>query len=67
MDVPTDRLMMTLIAATAVAVFAVGWGFLDTGVGGQFLRAGLVIVFLAAIVGFWVLLRRMDENRDRAE
>lgn len=59
---------MTLVAATAVAVFAVGWGLIDTGAaGGQLVRAGLVVAFLALVAGFWLLFRRMDENRGRAD
>lgn len=68
MDVPTDRILMTLVAATAVIVFAVGWGLIDTrAVGGQLVRAGIVVAFLALVAGFWLLFRRMDENRGRAD
>lgn len=68
MDVPTDRVLMTLVAATAVAVFVIGWGLIDTGaVGGELLRAGLVVAFLAIVAGFWVLFRRIDERRQGAE
>ncbi|WP_247729888.1 hypothetical protein [Halovivax limisalsi] len=70
MNVPTDRLLVVLVLATALGVFFVGWGYLeamDTSAEGQLLRGGLVVGFLAIVAVSWFALRRIDENRERSD
>ena len=69
MKIPTDRLLIMIVVATAFAVLAGGWAAAlvhaeATGVQEWAWRVAIGIVFLAVLVGFWLRFSTIDEERE---
>ena len=70
MRIPTDRLLLMVVVATGFAVVGGGWAAAlvhaeATGLEEWLLRAGIGVVFLVVLVGFWYLFTGID--RETAE
>ncbi len=67
MDVPTDRLLIMIVAATGFAVLVGGWagglvhaeatGWEEIG-----LRVAIGVVFFAILLGLWSMYGGIDED-----
>lgn len=67
MNVPTDRLLIMLIAATGFAVVVGGWvgGIVHaeaTGLEEIGLRVAIGVIFLLVLLGVWHQFRSIDEE-----
>ena len=67
MNVPTDRLLLMLVAATGFAVVAGGWAAAlvhaeATGMEALILRVVIGAVFFVVLLGFWTLLSSTDDQ-----
>lgn len=72
MDIPTDRLLIMLIVATAFAVIGSGWaaGLVHaeaTGWTEYALRIAISVAFLGVLVAFWFAFRHADKEQGRIE
>ena len=68
MKIPSDRLLIMIVVATAFAVLAGGWAAAlvhaeATGVQEWGWRIIIGAVFLAVLVGFWMRFSTVDEER----
>ncbi|WP_255166967.1 hypothetical protein [Natrononativus amylolyticus] len=69
MDIPTDRVLIMIVAATGFAVLVGGWaGGLARAEASGFeeiaIRVGLGAVFLIAMIGAWYLFAGVDEESE---
>ena len=67
MDIPTDRLLIMVLAATGFSVVVGGWaGALVHAEATDFeellLRIGIGAVFFAVLLAAWVVFSRTDEE-----
>ncbi|WP_425492314.1 hypothetical protein [Halovivax gelatinilyticus] len=72
MNVPTDRLLIMLVVATAFAVVGSGWaaGLVHaeaTGTEEYLLRIAITVAFVAVLIVFWFAFRRADRKMGRIE
>ena len=66
-NVPTDRLLIMVIAATGFAVLIGGWATAlvrteATGIEALAIRGGIGVLFVLVLVGFWYLYSGIDRE-----